>query len=332
MEKSNEHFGVLTTNDFFISYAKIFQYSADLSGYVRVYFSGELFGAKDGKVTGPLTVEENGTLKIASSTINLQNFYITGGEISTNLKLLDIANNFDYMMKYHTSSNPLILKNPNVPALILFKNGNGFSDLPYNSSPDPTSFPVTINSSGFTPGNITYKTDGAGLQFSPSQITISQNQIETGAGASYTFQFLPGDQTSATLSFTTANTAGYTTTNGTSDSTTQSKSPNFSVSAAVSAEVDALLAKSSATLTTTAGYENAWSKMQSINFSESSNESTTDTVTNSITVKPGTATKNSDGTYTYTQSEINNNGKVTTYSNGFIPALWYTAHITKNGA
>ena len=192
--------------------------------------------------------------------------------------------------------------------------------------------PVSIHfdTSNFTPEKIACKPLSQNVKFKDGVVINSQQAIDTSEGASFNFQFLPGDESQYKIAYTVENSSSYNITNGvtTSSSTTDTKSTDVTVSIGVEVGLPKIdEAKVSTSIEH--GLQSAWEHAQSVDFSKSQTTTSVQSTDQSITAIPGTATKNSDGTYRYSHSIEQPDGSITTNVAGFIPALYYTAHVTR---
>lgn len=215
----------------------------------------------------------------------------------------------DYIYKYNTDSNPIILNGAKSP---------GTSTSPLE---------VYLDKSNVTTQNITISPKTSDVTMSAGSITHTQAQVPTGnlALSTYTFQFDPGVGDSHSFTSTQSNSASYTTTFGTTSSTSNSNESSFNVSSTVSASYGVV----DATASVSAGWSKAWTSMNEVDFSKSTDSVKTDEVSATTKIQPNAAALNSDGTYTYTAKVAQPGGGTVTHEAGFVPGLWYQANITK---
>ena len=249
------------------------------------------------------------------STIKLQDMEVAYPEIMADFyQEPSSAEAFNYIYQYNSKSNPMTLEGPVLP-----KGWRVTAPLS-----------VYLDKSEVTTGNITYTPKTTDASLTAGTVSHSQQGMPASNGSSYTFQFLPGDSSSTSLSYSASNTAGYTTTNGTSSSTSSTSESSFDITNTVTTSAGVKdIASAEYSTSISQGWSNAWTTVSEVNFSKSSDSSTTNSVTNTVTVQPGTATQNSDGSYKYTQEITQPDGSKKVLTVGFTPGLWYTAHITK---
>ena len=236
------------------------------------------------------------------------------------------AKQFNQMVQYNNSSNPLILNSPLGEGLTW--NGSKAKGTPYY-----TYSPVKVYLTQEGDSGITFST-GAGnrLVISPGQATSSQQQLQ-GDGLQYNFQFIPGSRSSGQITYSSSNTATYSTTAGTKTSNKNTQTATADITETASAEEGIEgLADAGMSVAVKEGWSGAWSKMKEIDFSSTGGTESTTKISMSVSVEPGTAAKNSDGTYIYTQEVKQPDGTTKTLTTGFVSALWYTASITKSTA
>ena len=250
----------------------------------------------------------------------------------TNKQFWNIVNNAN-------ASNPMNVTGP------LRKENNGQWDGPTkpNGSDWPGSFQgisTYLDFSNFTPQKLEYQ-DTSNTSISNGQIVLNRKGAEaSGAGASFTFDFLPKGNPIFTLSYSTANKVTLSTTDGIRTSQSLTDTANFQISDAIKASAsggmkDVAQVGIENTLTISEGWSKAWQGISEVNFSKTLTEEKLDTTTASVTINLNGLDKNDDGTYGYmTQAPIVNGvaSTVPQRTVTFEPNKKYKAVITYDAA
>ena len=262
-------------------------------------------------------------------TLGSNEFQLFGTQIQSGLKKsrnLPAAKIFNYIIHNNDQSNPFELR---YPAIGVIRDENPKEDK-VSAVKD---FELYIDQSNIQYDEITIKPKDDDVSSTEGVISAQKSSVDS-LVLPFSFQFVPGSTESHTFTYSTSQTASYTTTNGTTSSTSTSGETSFDVTNSITAEAGIkagpVEATSGVSNSVSNGWSNAWSSMKEVNFSESSATSSTDELSYSVTIDPGSITKNKDGNYIYTHKVVQPDGTVITNTAGFIPAAYYTAHVTKS--
>ena len=269
----------------------------------------------------------------SSSTASGSGLSINGGKFLASDGTTSSA--FNTMVTVANAAAPMNFKG------IALQSGN------INNSSTNAGVSLYIDSGNFNPGGISFIQDGSTASIGAGKVTTSNKQLASGAGASVTFTFIPNANPLFELSTNSSNSVTATTSNGieNSSSSKQTASLSFSNSTKASAGVKIGPASTSVENETNiqAGWQGSWTNINSVNFSESSQDYVAQTSEVKVTLDLNKLEKNKDGLYGYNESTptnlIDEIAKFTTIPSGgtghesvsnFVPGQKYKAVIQYN--
>jgi len=257
-------------------------------------------------------------------------FSLNGSNIANGLTGKSQAQTFNYLVDNNDASNPLELDFSGLRTKVTARNKEGVA-VQRLVSFNP--FKLYLDDGDVDFNQIQFSPATKNVSISAPKVTIQHTSADSNPQATWPFTFYPGSQDSRTLTYPTSDTASYNTTNGSSTSNSSSKELSYGVTRTQTESLEigadglgkAGIQDSKAVQS---GWSNAWTSMNEVSFSKSSGKSSTNAVTSSITLMPGTAKLNpKNNSYIYTAEVEQPDGSFVSKSFGLVPALNYVAHI-----